>query len=112
MHGAGMSAVVIETRRSFTPAEVDEMELWVIAELLTVGDTADSEPGAPVSEAEWFARAADLNAERVRRHAAGLPPPEAPASATPSVTPAMIEAVRKRGAERRARRAEQQASGG
>lgn len=93
--------VLVETRRAFSPEEVDAMELWVIAELLGINDTA-APAGGQLTEAEFRAQAEALNAERVRRAQAGLAPPEAPASATPEVTPAMIEALRRRREEREA----------
>lgn len=102
IHPAGMTAIVVERRRAFTPAEVDEMELWLIARLLAVG--VDSSPAAAsgMTEEQFREQAAALNAERVRRAQEGLPEPEAPPSATPAVTPAMIEALAQR---RRAREA-------
>lgn len=101
-----MSAIVVETRRAFTPAEVDDMELWLIAELLGLNDPAAEEGGdGALSEDEFRRRAEDLNVERVRRANAGLPPPPVPASATPQVTDAMMEAL---AARRRERAAQQQ----
>lgn len=83
----------------FSPREVDEMELWEIAELLGINDPADA--GAPVSVEQFQAQSQALLAERVRRAESGLAPPRPPPSAGPAITPAMIAALQER---RRAKR--------
>jgi hypothetical protein len=103
--------VLVETRRSFTPGEVDDMELWVIAELLGINEPAAAGAGS-VTEAQWRAQAADLNAQRLAHakavaaaQAAGEEPPPplpVPPSATPEVTTDMIEALRRRRAAKEA----------
>jgi hypothetical protein len=105
VHPAGMTAIVVETRRGFSQAEVDEMELWVIAEYLGVNDSptaAGSSGGGTVTEQVFREQSAALLAERVRRAEAGEAPPAAPASATPEVTPAMMEALAERRRQREA----------
>lgn len=88
------NGVLIETRRAFTPTEVDGLELWVIAELLGLNDAQPA--GGSMTEAEFRQQAMALNEERIKRAREGLPPPPAPASATPEVTPDMIAALRAR----------------
>lgn len=97
-----MTAVVVEIRRAFTPEEVDEMELWLIADMLGIGRSDSPASASGMTEAQFREQAAALNAERVRRAQEGLPEPEAPPSATPAVTNDMIEALRKRRVEREA----------
>lgn len=94
----------IETRRSFTPAEVDEMELWLVAEMLGVNDAPGADSGGLLTREEFDARSAALIEERVRRAAAGEAPPEPP-SAAMEATPDMIRALADR---RRQREAAQQ----
>jgi hypothetical protein len=95
----------IEVRRAFTPGEVDDMELWVIAELLGVNDDPVASGGGLVTEEQFREASAALLERRVRAAEAGSAPPsvaELPPSATPEVTPAMIEALRQRRAQREA----------
>lgn len=99
-----MTAIVVETRRGFSQVEIDDMELWVIAEYLGVNDppTAAGGGSSGVTEHQFREQSAALLAERVRRAEAGEAPPPVPASATPEVTPAMMEALAERRRQREA----------
>lgn len=95
-----VGSVLAEVRRAFTPSEVDDMELWLIAELLGINESPAAQTG--MTEQQFREQAAALNAERVRRAQAGEAPPEAPRSATPDVTPDMIAALAERRRQREA----------
>lgn len=76
--------------------DVDEMELWVIAEMLGVSEAEDR----PVTAEEHERRAAALIAARVKAAEQGGPPPAAPRSTSgPIVTDAQVEMFRRRRAE-------------
>lgn len=82
--------------RGFGQRDVDDMELWIIAEVLGFHhQTADR----ALTAEEHRKQGAALAAERVRRAAAGLPAPTATPTG-PVATPAMVEALKRRRLER------------
>lgn len=73
-------------------AAVDDMELWVIAEMLGVSEVEDR----PVTVEEHQRRASALLAARVKAAESGGPPPAAPRSTSgPVVTVEQVEAFRR-----------------
>lgn len=79
-------------RYNLGQADVDEMELWVIAEMLGVSEAEDR----PVTAEEHQRRATALIAARVKAAEQGGPPPAAPRSTSgPIVTDAQVEMFRR-----------------
>lgn len=74
--------------RGIGQAAVDEMELWVVAEILGVNDSDDR----LLTEAEQRRRDAQMNAARVRAAEMGEPPPDFAATG-PVLSEAQAEAA-------------------
>lgn len=92
---------------NFPPPVVDEIELWMIAEMVGLNEdkgwlaTMLPEPDTTTPEGQAEV-AADLNAERVRRAREGLDDAEPPPSMVPTNMDAMMTAFRARKAAERA----------
>lgn len=89
-------------RLGFSQAEVDEMELWVIAEHLGVHDE-ERQPSNVMTVAQHAATSADLLRQRVRAHERGTTPPAPPTTGPPggmAITQEMLDALAERRADR------------